>query len=141
MKTLVKNYDQLNVLPSFLNEIFGEPTSYNWNTKLPAANIKETEEKFIIELVAPGFKKEDFKVELHERNLNISAEVKSETEEKNEVSHRKEYNFNSFSRSFRLPNSIEGENIEAVYENGVLNLFLPKKEEAKPKEPKMIAIN
>lgn len=141
MKTLVKNFDNFNSFPSLFNEFFGEPVLNKWNAELPSANILETDESFKIELAVPGYKKDAFKVEVHERNLTISAEEKSENEEKTENYIRKEYNFGSFSRSFRLPHTVDSDKIEAVYNDGVLNIVIPKKEEAKPKEPKLISIN
>jgi len=141
MKTLVRNYDNLNSFPALFNEFFGEPVAAKWNKNLPSANIKESEDSFGIELVAPGFKKEAFKVEVHERNLTISVEEKTESEEKTETFLRKEYSFGAFSRSFRLPNTVDSDKIEAAYEDGVLHITIPKKEEAKPKEPKLISIN
>lgn len=141
MKTVLSNYDNLNSFPAFFNEFFGEQSAAKFNKNVPAANIKETEDSFGIELVAPGFKKEAFKVEVHERNLTISAEEKNETEEKTETFLRKEYSFGSITRSFRLPNTVDSDKIEAAYEDGVLHLTIPKKEEAKPKEPKLISIN
>ena len=141
MKTLARNYDNLNSFPALFNELFGEPVVNKFNKNVPSANIKETEDNFGIELVAPGFKKEAFKVEVHDRNLTISAEEKTESEEKNETFLRKEYSFGSFTRSFRLPNTVDSDKIEATYEDGVLQVTIPKKEEAKPKEPKLISIN
>ncbi len=141
MKTLVRNFDNLNSFPALFNEFFGEPSVSKWNPEVPSANIKESDENFKIELAAPGYKKDAFKVEVHERNLTISAEEKSENEEKTENYIRKEYSFGSFKRSFRLPQTVDTDKIEAVYEDGVLNLVIPKKEEAKPKEPKLISIN
>ena len=141
MKTVFRNYDNLNSFPALFNEFFGEPAVAKLNKSVPSANIKETEENFSIELVVPGFKKEAFKVEVHERNLTISAEDKTESDEKTETFLRKEYSFGSFFRSFRLPNTVDSDNIGATYEDGVLVLTIPKKEEAKPKEPKLISIN
>ena len=141
MKTLARNYDNLNSFPALFNELFGEPVVNKFNKNVPSANIKETEDNFGIEVVAPGFKKEAFKVEVHDRNLTISAEEKTESEEKNETFLRKEYSFGSFTRSFRLPNTVDSDKIEATYEDGVLQVTIPKKEEAKPKEPKLISIN
>lgn len=141
MKTVLRNYDNLNSFPALFNELFGEQPVSKFNKNVPSANIKETEDNFGIELVVPGFKKEAFKVEVHERNLTISAEEKTVSEEKTETFLRKEYSFGSFTRSFRLPNTVDSDNIEASYEDGVLHLTIPKKEEAKPKEPKLISIN
>jgi len=141
MKTVLRNYDNLNSFPALFNGFFGEPNTSNFNSNLPSANIKETEENYGIELIAPGFKKESFKVEVHERNLTISAEEKTDSEEKTETFLRKEYTFGSFTRSFRLPNTVNSEKIEASYKDGILHLTIPKKEEAKVKEPILISIN
>ena len=110
---------------------------------LPAVNVKEGENEFTIELAAPGLTKEDFKIKLEEDLLTISRtseEKKEETEEKRNYT-RKEFSFSSFSRSFRLPDTIDGEKIDANYTDGVLYLALPKKEEAKAKPPREIAIS
>ena len=141
MKTVLRNYDNLSSFPALFNGFFGEPTVAKFNSNLPSANIKETEENYGIELIAPGFKKDSFKVEVHERNLTISVEEKTETEEKSETFLRKEYSFDSFTRTFRLPATVNSEKIEASYQDGVLHLTIPKKEEAKAKEPIMISIN
>ena len=71
MKTVLRNYDNLNSFPALFNELFGDQSIAKFNKNVPSANIKETEDSFGIELVAPGFKKEAFKVEVHERNLTI----------------------------------------------------------------------
>lgn len=91
-------------------------------------NIKETEKNYNLEVVAPGFEKSDFKVNLDQNILTISAEKKSEENSENEKQVRKEYNYRSFKRSFTLDEHIDRNNIEANYVNGVLTLNLPKKE-------------
>ena len=141
MKTVLRNYDNLNSFPALFNGFFGDANISKFNSNLPSANIKETEENYGIELVAPGYKKDSFKVEVHERNLTISAEEKTESEEKTETFLRKEYSFGSFTRSFRLPTTVNSEKIEANYKDGILHLTIPKKEEAKVKEPILISIN
>ena len=141
MRTVLRNYDNLNSFPALFNGLFGEPNIAKFNSNLPSANIKETEENYGIELIVPGFKKDSFKVEVHERNLTISAEEKTESEEKTETFLRKEYSFGSFTRSFRLPTTVNSEKIEASYKDGILHLTIPKKEEAKVKEPILISIN
>ena len=94
-------------------------------------NVKETETAYLLEVVAPGFEKTDFKVNLEQSVLTVSAEKKAEVKEENLKSVRKEYSFNSFKRSFTLNEKIDATNIDATYINGVLTLNLPKKEEVK----------
>ncbi|HVE60614.1 MAG TPA: Hsp20/alpha crystallin family protein [Chitinophagaceae bacterium] len=95
-------------------------------------NIKESEVAFFLEIVAPGFKKEDFKINLEKNLLTISADRKSENEEKNEKHLLKEFKHQSFKRSFTIDEKINAESIDAKYVNGILTLNLPKKEEVKP---------
>jgi HSP20 family protein len=95
-------------------------------------NVKEVENGYQLELVAPGFEKEDFKIALDKNLLTISAEVKTENEEKAEKHLRREYKYQSFKRTFTVDENIDTENIDAKYVNGVLVLTLPKKAEVKP---------
>ena len=90
-------------------------------------NVKETEKSYQLEVVAPGFEKSDFKVNMEQDLLTISAEKKSEVKDENEKHIRREYSFRSFKRSFTLDEKIDATNIEASYVNGVLILNLPKK--------------
>lgn len=94
-------------------------------------NVKETDKSFQLEVVAPGFEKSDFKVNLDQNLLTISAEKKNEEKEENEKMIRREYSYNSFKRSFTLDENVEATNIGASYVNGVLTLNLPKKEVVK----------
>ena len=90
-------------------------------------NVKETEKSYQLEVVAPGFDKSDFKVNMEQDLLTISAEKKSEVKDENEKYIRREYSFRSFKRSFTLDEKIDATNIEASYVNGVLTLNLSKK--------------
>ena len=96
-----------------------------------AVNISENEDNYKLDLVAPGFKKEDFKIHLEKNLLSISVEKKTEEENKNEKQIRKEYEFKTFKRTFIVDEKIDGEKIEGKYENGVLTLTLAKKVEVK----------
>jgi HSP20 family protein len=138
MKTLVRNYDSF---PAIFNELFNNSGVATNAKPAPSANIKESEEAFEIELALPGFKKEDFKIEVQDKSLTVSSESKTENEDSTENYIRKEFSFNSFSRSFRLPRTVDSDQIAAEFENGILTLTLPKREEAKAKEPRLIAIN
>mgnify|MGYP006165535359 CR=1 FL=1 len=101
--------------------------------KTPAlVNVKDTEAAYIIDVAAPGFNKEEISIKVENNLLTIKAEQKNETETKEEKYTRKEFNFSSFNRSFTLPKTVEADKIGAAYENGILSVTLPKKEEAKP---------
>ena len=102
----------------------------NFAKSTPAVNILETESAFNIEVAAPGLKKEDIKVELDNDLLTISSEVKKETEEKDKEGRytRREFSYNSFKRTFTVDeDTVDTEKIDAKYENGVLNIVVPKK--------------
>jgi HSP20 family protein len=106
----------------------------DWNSQVSNSipvNIKETEDAFILEIIAPGMEKSDFKVNIEKNLLTVSAEKKAEVKNENEKMIRKEFTFRSFSRSFKLNETIDTSNINAKYEHGVLNINLPKKEEVK----------
>lgn len=94
-------------------------------------NVKETDKSYLLEVVAPGFEKTDFKINLDQNLLTISVEKKDEVKEDNEKHIRREYSYRSFKRSFTLDEKIDATNIEASYINGVLTLNLPKKPEVK----------
>ncbi len=92
-------------------------------------NIKETPAAYKLEVIAPGFEKADFKVNLENNLLTVSAERKAETKEENEKQVKKEFDYSSFKRSFTIDEKIDTSAIEAAYNNGVLQLNLPKKAE------------
>jgi HSP20 family protein len=108
---------------------------------VPSANITESEKEYLIELAAPGLTKKDFKVEMDNDVLTISAEKKEEKKEGNGGYSRREYSYNSFSRSFTLPENCKSDKIDAKYEDGVLKLTLPKKEITPVKAKKEIAVS
>ena len=107
----------------------------------PAANILEHPDSFELDLAAPGLKKDDFKIHLENNVLTISSEVKDEKEEEEKNFTRKEFHYNSFSRSFTLPRSVDLEKIKADYENGILIVMLPKKDDARVDLKKEIKIS
>jgi HSP20 family protein len=111
------------------------------NTTLPSVNILEDTENYEVDMAAPGLDKKDFKIELNHGVLMISSEKKVENEtKKGQQFTRKEYSYQSFSRSFTLPETVESEKISAKYENGVLKVVLPKKDVAKTRPKKTIEI-
>ena len=144
--SIVKFSDQL---PSIFDHFF-DRDMFDWsnrnfsttNTTLPSVNIKEGQDGYAVELAAPGFSKSDFKIELNHDQLTISSEKKvdAETREDQQFTKR-EFSYQSFSRTFTLPSTVEAEKIKAKYENGILHVNIPKKEEAKPKPPKQITVS
>lgn len=143
--SLIKR-DDLNfpTLASIFDDLFSREM-LNGNrmagTSIPAVNIKESKDDFVVEVAAPGMRKEDFKVELNNNVLTISSERKQEETDNNEKYSRREFSYQAFSRSFTLPEIVEADKIKARYKDGVLNLTIPKKEEAKPRPPKVIDIS
>ena len=143
---LVKFSDQF---PSMFNRFFDDNmldwTNRNFsdtNTTLPSVNVKENTDEYMVEVAAPGFEKNQFKIELNNDVLKISSEKKFENETKDEERvTRKEFSYQSFSRSFTLPTLVERDKINAKYEKGILSITIPKKEEAKPKPAKQIKIS
>lgn len=131
--------------PSFMDDFFGMdqyPVRYHNNgfKSLPAVNISEGENEFTIEVAAPGLEKKDFKIDLENDVLTIASVREDNKEEVQDNYTRREFRYNNFSRSFNLPDSVEAENISAVHKNGILSVNIPKKEEAKAKPARQIAI-
>jgi len=108
---------------------------------IPSANITERDKDYLIELAAPGLSKKDFKVELENHTLSISSEKEEKHEEEENGISRKEFSYNSFCRSFRLPENSKADKIEAEYENGVLKIEIPKKEITVSKPKKEITVS
>jgi HSP20 family protein len=149
--TLVKrNGNVLNSFPLLFDDFFNQDL-VNWgnlnfsdtNTTIPAVNIKETAENYEVEVAAPGMTKKDFKVELDGNSLTISSGKTNEREEKEGERYiRKEFSYQSFQRTFTLQKDVvDIDKIQAKYENGLLHLLIPKKEEAKQKPPRLIQIS
>jgi HSP20 family protein len=111
------------------------------NGMVPRVNITEQDDGFGVEIAAPGMKKDDFKIELDNDMLTVSSEVSESQEEEVKSYTRKEFSYHSFRRSFYLPNTVEVDKINAKYNDGILNLWIPKKEEAKKKPSRMISIS
>ncbi|HLS94860.1 MAG TPA: Hsp20/alpha crystallin family protein [Sphingobacterium sp.] len=99
-------------------------------TRVPAVNIAETDKAFKIELAAPGLQKSDFKINVDKNMITISAEKKEEKNEEDKLYSKKEFSYSSFTRSFSLPDTVNYNDIEAEYVDGVLLVTVGKKEEA-----------
>jgi HSP20 family protein len=110
------------------------------NSSSPLVNIKQAEDKYSVEMSVPGFDKNDFNIELNQNELIISSEKEENKEHEGEKYTRKEFRYQSFRRSFTLPETVDGDKISAQYKDGVLYVDIPKREEAKPKLPKQIAV-
>lgn len=137
-----------NQLPSLFDRLF-ENDFFDWSnrnfstthTTLPAVNIRESNDEFHVELAAPGFDKSDFNIELHNDLLTISSEKKFEENSGEGDFTRREYSYQSFSRTFSLPNSIDSDKIAAHYDKGILKITIPKMEKSKPKPTRQINIS
>jgi len=134
--------DLANIFEDFFGgDIFGTPATSGSRTSVPAVNVQEDENEYVIEVAAPGMKKDDFKVEVNNDILTISAEKENKDEEKQEGYTRREFCYTSFNRSFAIPkNEVDQGKIDAKYEDGILKIKLQKREEVKPKPARTIEI-
>ena len=149
MSLVKRNGTLFNSLPILFDDFLNRDM-FNWNnsnysntnTTIPAVNIKETAENYEVEVAAPGMTKKDFKVELDGNMLTISSEKSHQSQERDEDRYyQREFSYQSFQRTFNLQkNVVDVEKIEAKYENGLLKLIIPKKEEAKQKPPRLIQV-
>jgi HSP20 family protein len=127
---------------NFFNDFFNDTEMGDlYKSSVPAVNIAETDKAFNLELSAPGFEKNDFKIDVEENVMTISAEHKEEINEENKRYTRKEFKQTSFERSFTLPDTVNMEAIDAKYDNGILKINLPKLEEAKVKKAQKIQVS
>jgi HSP20 family protein len=140
--TYVKfNQPAVKTLDSFLNSILNEIPSFQSNgINFPPVNISETKDVYELELNVPGRNKEDFKITVDKNILTVSFDKKEESKDENKKQIKSEFSLQPFKRSFTLDEKIVSENIAAKYENGLLVLSLPKKEEVKV-EAKQISVN
>ena len=143
--TLIKQRGSFPSMRSLLEDFWNNDTLLEdrfWNTRvnLPAVNIIEKDDKFLIEMAAPGLRKEDFKINIENGILQIDSESQREIDEEKDNYTRKEFNYSSFSRSFTLPENASEENIAANYENGVLKLKLQKLKSETSHKKKQILI-
>lgn len=149
MKALVKRNGLFPTVNTIFDDFFSKDI-FDWTDKnfaslgssLPSVNLKESDDKLEVDLAAPGMKKEDFKVEIDNNVLMISSEKSEEKEETRKKDNyvRKEFNYQSFCRSFSLPDSIDENKVEAKYKDGILHVAIEKKEGGEKKAHKTIAI-
>jgi len=148
MKLAKRNWNNFSLFSPMFDNFNRE--LLNWDNKnysststtVPAVNIKENGDTFEVEVAAPGMAKDDFKVTLEGNLLTISSAKEEKNEEQTDNYTRREFSYQSFQRSFELQKDVvDQDNIQARYENGMLRLTIPKKEEAKQKEPRLIEIS
>jgi len=143
-QTLAKSVERM---PSLFDDFFRPWNEWFDNSgfsgrvmNVPAVNIAEQKDNYLVSLAVPGMKKDDFKINVEGNMLTISSEHQETKEEQEKKFTRKEYSYSSFSRSFTLPEEINKEKIEARYEDGVLKISLPRKENVKNPAAKQIAV-
>ncbi|HPG11108.1 MAG TPA: Hsp20/alpha crystallin family protein [Chitinophagaceae bacterium] len=129
----------------WMEKFFNAPIDEFFNMgkvmNVPAVNVAETDKEFMLTVAAPGMNRNDFRIEAYDELLTISAEKeKEEKEEKNGRFNRREYNYNSWTRSFTLPENCKASGIDAVYENGELKIVIPKQEVKEARKVKKIAV-
>ncbi len=123
--------------PFTFQDFFNEdmfPTLSRPSTSLPAVNIREDDKAFYLDLAVPGMDKKDLRIEVKDDVLTVSSEHKEERQEEQDGYKRKEFSYNSFCRSFYLPEDVNSEKIGANYKDGILNVEIPKLDEDKKKE-------
>ncbi|MCE6991516.1 Hsp20/alpha crystallin family protein [Dyadobacter sp. CY323] len=148
MSLIKKNRNSFNTIPALFDDFVGREL-FNWGnsnfsstqTTIPMVNIKESAENFEVEVAAPGMDKKDFKIQLDNNMLTISSQKENQEETQQDGYSRREFSFQSFQRSFLLPKDVvDHDGILASYDNGLLRLTIPKREEAKQKGPRLIEI-
>jgi len=132
--------------PVFFDDFMGRDHmpdffSNNHFKSLPAVNIIENDDDFVIEIAAPGLEKKDFNVNLENDRLTISSEMESNSEDSKERYTKKEFRYDSFKRSFTLPETVNSEKIKASHKNGILFVSIPKKAEARVKPARQIDVS
>lgn len=140
-------FTSLPSLSSWMDDILNEKSdrhfvsNFNTGITLPAVNVLDKAEEYVVEMAVPGLKKSDFDINLDNHMLTISATLNSENEDLRENYTRREFGYSSFKRTFSLPETVEMDKIKAKYEDGLLMVVLPKREEAKKKPLKQIKVS
>lgn len=137
-------------LPSLMDDFFGDrffgpgffsPVTSSVMSEMPSANIRETKDAYVVELSAPGLKKEDFKIEIDDGVLTVSCEKEEEKKEEETDYKRREFSYTSFTRSFSLPENAQEDKVNAKYNDGILELSIPKKDVTVSKPKKQIKVD
>ncbi|WP_142785305.1 Hsp20/alpha crystallin family protein [Changchengzhania lutea] len=134
-------------LSTWLDDIFNRDlpsiftSNFNTGITLPKVNIEETADDFKVYVAVPGLKKSDFQIDLDNQLLSVSTQNQEENEHNERNYTRREFGYSSFKRTFNLPEIVNSDEIDAKYEDGILSIHLPKKEEAKQKPARSIKIS
>ncbi len=129
------------LVDEFFNRNSYHPITSEYQNSTPAVNIQETNTDFLVEVAAPGFQKSDFTVEVDNNKLIISSNRENANDESGIHFTKREFSYGSFQRTFTLPESVKGDKITGKYEDGILKLKLPKREEALIKPAREIKIS
>jgi len=146
-KSIDSNFSALPSLPSLFDDILGRSfgtefmSNFNTGLTLPAVNVKDTANEYIVEMAVPGLEKSNFDINIDNNVLSIAAESKTENNTESENYTRREFGYSSFKRTFAIPDSVNAEKITASYKEGILKVLLPKHDDAKKKPIKSIKIN
>ena len=138
----IVKYNNNNVFPSLMNEFLNDDLRMNFFNRrhsVPSVNSVENNDSFEIDLAVPGMKKDDFTIELNDKILVISSD--NSDYDQNERTRLNEFNYSSFQRSFRVPESVELDKIKANYKNGILKIKLPKRKDSITKPNRVIDIS
>jgi len=137
----IVKFNNKQIFPSLINEFFNDDFGVNFlnsNHSVPSVNTIENDDSFEIDLAVPGMKKDDFSIELENNVLIISSETSNNAS--NENLRLNEFNYSSFQRSFKIPESVNLDKIKGNYKNGILKVLLPKKKESISKTNRVITI-
>ena len=138
----IVKYNNNKVFPSLMNEFFNDDLRMNFFNRrhsVPSVNSVENNDSFEIDLAVPGMKKDDFTIELNDKILVISSD--NSDYDQNERKRLNEFNYSSFQRSFKVPESVELDKIKANYKNGILKIKLPKRKDSITKPNRLIDIS
>ena len=138
---IIKRQPFGNFVDEFFNRSISDIVGTDFTHESPAVNVIEKDDAFELEVAAPGLDKDDFKVEIEKDHLTISAQKEESTEDHTPDYKRKEYNFQKFTRRFRLPNTVDKTTLKAKYLQGILKLTVQKTPEAKEQGPRTIEIS
>ena len=137
----IVKFNNKQIFPSLINEFFNDDFGVNFlnnNHSVPSVNTIENDDSFEIDLAVPGMKKDDFSIELDNNVLIISSETSNNVS--NENLRLNEFNYSSFQRSFKIPESVNLDKIKGNYKNGILKVLLPKKKDSISKTNRLITI-
>ena len=119
----------------FINNFFGS----NIYNDIPPYNIIQTDKEFLIEFSVPGFNKKDFSIEVEENNLKVS-KLSLENDKLENKFYKRQFNYSQFEKKFTIPEEVNIDKINSIYENGILKIFLPKIKEFKQSKIKLIQV-